>query len=103
VEEGFLSDATSRNALYKIHVNLGKIVNTLDEQQPNQRHTSRSVSVLNERQGSEEKSVVSEPPQIKEEEEDSSQGTIVPKEDKSSELVEELLSNSDGDVDMTDV
>lgn len=31
VDEGLLSDATSRNALYKIHVSLGKLVNSLDE------------------------------------------------------------------------
>jgi condensin complex subunit 3 len=30
VEDNILSDATSRNALYKIHVSLGKIVNQLD-------------------------------------------------------------------------
>ncbi|KAK3953625.1 nuclear condensing complex subunit [Pseudoneurospora amorphoporcata] len=30
VENNLLSDATSRNALYKIHVSLGKIVNALD-------------------------------------------------------------------------
>ncbi|KAH7144620.1 nuclear condensing complex subunit [Dactylonectria estremocensis] len=99
VEEGFLSDATSRNALYKIHVSLGKIVNVLDEQQPTQRRTSRSMSLNPERQQSEEKSVIEEP-HIKEEDEDS-EGTIVPKDEKDSSLVEDLLS--DGDVDMTDV
>lgn len=31
VESQLLSDATSRNALYKIHVSLGKIVNNLDQ------------------------------------------------------------------------
>lgn len=31
VESQLLNDATSRNALYKIHVNLGKIVNNLDQ------------------------------------------------------------------------
>ncbi|KAI0023167.1 ARM repeat-containing protein [Xylariomycetidae sp. FL0641] len=30
VDDGLVSDATSRNALYKIHVSLGKIVNQLD-------------------------------------------------------------------------
>ncbi|KAK7751350.1 chromosome condensation complex Condensin, subunit G [Diatrype stigma] len=58
VEDGLVSDATSRNALYKIHVSLGKIVNALDsQQQQNQdkmsvagsstsrRSVSRSVSV----------------------------------------------------------
>ncbi|KAF7544631.1 hypothetical protein G7Z17_g9807 [Cylindrodendrum hubeiense] len=99
VEEGFLSDATSRNALYKIHVSLGKIVNVLDEQQPSQRRTSRSMSLNPDRLQSEEKSVVEEP-QIKEEDEES-EGTIVPKDERaSSSLVEDLLS--DGDVEMAD-
>lgn len=31
VDSQLLSDATSRNALYKIHVSLGKIVNNLDQ------------------------------------------------------------------------
>ncbi|KAK0384814.1 hypothetical protein NLU13_7292 [Sarocladium strictum] len=47
VEEGLLTDATSRNALLKIHVSLGKIVNTLDEaqqQQPFGTRSTRSVS-----------------------------------------------------------
>lgn len=33
VDDKLLSDATGRNALYKIHVSLGKIVNTLGEAQ----------------------------------------------------------------------
>lgn len=55
------TDAPSRNALYKVHVSLGKIVNTLDESQPaNLRASSRSVSVATEAQGVEEKTVVGE-------------------------------------------
>ena len=98
-----MNDATSRNALYKIHVSLGKIVNALDEQQPGQRRTSRSVSVNLERQPSEEKILVEEP-RIKEEEEDdeSSEGTVVvPKQEKEN-LVEDLLTDDD-DVEMEDV
>ncbi|KPM37591.1 Condensin complex subunit 3 [Neonectria ditissima] len=113
VEDGILSDATSRNALYKAHVSLGKIVNALDEQQPNQRRTSRSVSLNPERQQSEEKTVVEEP-RIKEEDEDededTSEGTIVAKEERASSIIEEERTSSlveellsDGDVDMTDV
>ncbi|KAI1344279.1 condensin subunit Cnd3 [Xylariaceae sp. FL0016] len=48
VEENIVSDATSRNALYKIHVSLGKIVNQLGEQDKMSRRSismSRSVSV----------------------------------------------------------
>lgn len=47
VEDGLLTDATSRNALLKIHVSLGKIVNSLDEaqqQQPFGMRSTRSVS-----------------------------------------------------------
>ncbi|TFA97973.1 Condensin complex subunit 3 [Trichoderma ghanense] len=54
VDEGLVTDTTGRNALYKIHVSLGKIVNGLEEQQQQQQQqqqrpahsrTSRSVSV----------------------------------------------------------
>ena len=46
VEDGLVSDATGKNALYKIHVSLGKIVNQLNEQEkPNVRSASRSPSV----------------------------------------------------------
>lgn len=101
VEDGFLNDATSRNALYKIHVSLGKIVNALDDQQqqPSQRRTSRSVSLNPERPPSEEKTIVEEAT-IREEDEGSDEGTVVPKEETES-LVEELLS--DDDVEMEDV
>ncbi|GAP93070.1 putative condensin subunit Cnd3 [Rosellinia necatrix] len=44
VEENLLTDATGRNALYKIHVSLGKIVNSLGEADRLSRR-SRSVSV----------------------------------------------------------
>ncbi|KAH7193440.1 nuclear condensing complex subunit [Fusarium flagelliforme] len=101
VEEGLLSDAPSRNQLYKIHVSLGKIVNALDEQsQPTYRRASRSTSVLADQQSPEEEKSVVEEPSIKEEEEDSD-NTVVPKEDRES-LVDDLLSDGD-DVEMTDV
>ncbi|KAI0166584.1 ARM repeat-containing protein [Xylariaceae sp. FL1272] len=44
VEEELLTDATSRNALYKIHVSLGKIVNQLGEQDKMSQMSHRSVS-----------------------------------------------------------
>ncbi|KAM5353788.1 hypothetical protein ACJ41O_000438 [Fusarium nematophilum] len=100
VEDGLLSDATSRNALYKIHVSLGKIVNTLEEQQPANRRTSRSTSVTLGRQTPEQEKTVIEEPRIKEEDAESD-GTVVPKEERES-LVDELLSDGD-DVEMTDV
>ena len=46
MEDNLLSDATGRNALYKIHVSLGKIVNSLNEGDKMSRR-SRSVSVAN--------------------------------------------------------
>ncbi|KAI0435739.1 ARM repeat-containing protein [Xylaria telfairii] len=45
VEDNLLTDATGRNALYKIHVSLGKIVNALDEKSDQLSRRSRSVSV----------------------------------------------------------
>ena len=55
VDTQLLSDATGRNALYKIHVSLGKIVNALDaaDGAGSRRSASRSVSV-----GVEDKTVV---------------------------------------------
>ena len=70
VDDGVATDAPSRNALYKVHVSLGKIVNTLDESQPaNLRASSRSVSVATDTQGPEEKTVVGESSIPEEEEE----------------------------------
>ncbi|KAI0393956.1 ARM repeat-containing protein [Xylariaceae sp. FL0594] len=55
VDDGLLSDATSKNALYKIHISLGKIVNQLNDQDKmstttmttttSRRSMSRSASV----------------------------------------------------------
>ena len=103
VEEGLLSDATSRSALFKLHVSLGKIVNALDEQQPAHRRTSRSISVITDHQSPEEEKTVMEEPSIKEEDEESD-GTVVPKEEKDEResLVDDLLSDGE-DVEMTDV
>lgn len=95
-----MSDATSRNALYKIHINLGKLVNALDEQ-PTQRRTSRSVSVLTDRQSPEEDKILISEPRIKEEDEESDD-TVMPKEERQSSLMEELLSD-DEDTEMTDI
>ncbi|PHH80001.1 hypothetical protein CDD80_3130 [Ophiocordyceps camponoti-rufipedis] len=120
VTEGLLSDATSRNALYKLHVSLGKIVNSLDEQQqqqqPYNRRTSRSASVVLDRQPVEDKTIVEEP-DIKEEEEDEGEAgggggggfddgqddkTVIHKVDARDELVDSLLSDGE-DVEMEDV
>jgi len=72
VEDGLLTDATSRNSLYKIHVSLGKIVNTLDEQQPAARAARSSVaSTTADDQSKEAKTeAMSETSKIEEEAED---------------------------------
>lgn len=62
VDDGLLTDTTSRNALYKIHVSLGKVVNALDENQPaSLRASTRSASVVTDRQHTEERTIVGEP------------------------------------------
>lgn len=78
MEEGVVTDAPSKNALYKVHVSLGKIVNALDEQQP--QGGSRSISAVPEQQLSEK--AVSEEPVIKEEDEDSD-NTVIAKHNRS--------------------
>jgi condensin complex subunit 3 len=94
VDDKLLTDATSRNALYKIHVSLGKIVNNFGEQEAGIRRPSRSVSVaLDVPQGDDDKTVMPEP-HIKEEDEDSSDGTIIRRNEGES-LVDELLSDEE--------
>ncbi|KIL95853.1 condensin complex subunit 3 [Fusarium avenaceum] len=100
VQDGLLSDTTSRNALYKIHVSLGKIVNALDEQQPAYRRSSRSMSTTLDQQSPEEdRTTTTEEPSIKEEDEESDD-TVIAKDDRES-LVDDLLS--DEDVEMSGV
>ncbi|ETS72895.1 hypothetical protein PFICI_15402 [Pestalotiopsis fici W106-1] len=110
VEGNLLSDATSRNALYKIHVSLGKIVNQLSEQVKGggRRSTSRSmsVSVAGDEKTAREDSVMTQP-LIKEEEvsdnddddddtNDRSNDTVrQPGEMDESSLVQELLSDAE--------
>lgn len=94
VEDGLLSDATSRNALYKIHVSLGKIVNSLDEQQLANRRTSRSISHI-DRHPTEDRTVLEEP-DIKEEDfEDSDAGTVVLEQGKASAVANAQSDNED--------
>lgn len=105
VEDGLLTDATSRNSLYKIHVSLGKIVNTLDERQP-ARRASRSVSIAGDGPSVEEKTVVEdgkieEQSEKEEEEEEEDDGTVVvPKKEPDSSLIDEILSDDDDDTAM---
>lgn len=117
VETNLISDTTGRNALYKIHVSLGKIVNSLDQQKEAGRRrstASRSVSLAPE-PAAEDRTMVGQEPQIKEEEEeddnesrleaDDSNDTVKPKSEDVTEagdgdsLVSELLDD-DGDTIM---
>ncbi|KAJ9134466.1 Condensin subunit-like protein [Pleurostoma richardsiae] len=114
VEGQLLSDATGRNALYKIHVSLGKIVNTLDQQEAGgaggaaapagnmRRSVSRSVSVgpADEKTVvAEDKTVVTEADIKEEEDEDeeagSDEGTVVPGKAEEDSLVEDLLTDGE--------
>ena len=98
-----LSDATGRNALYKLHVNLGKIVNTLDAAADGaagagkgRRSVSRASSV-GLTPAAEDKTVVQHEVQIKEEEvedEDDDAGTVVHRTPEQS-LVDDLLSEEE--------
>ncbi|KAI1206538.1 condensin subunit Cnd3 [Annulohypoxylon truncatum] len=102
VEENILSDATSRNALYKIHVNLGKIVNQLGEQDKmSRRSASRSVSLAPDDKTITEDVTVVPAPVIKEEqgeedieeEADVSNSTI--RRSEADSIVEDLLSDEE--------
>lgn len=109
MDSKILADATSRNALYKIHVALGKIVNALGEQAETGRRMSRSTSasasvVGDERTVLEDRTAASVEPGIKEEEEgEESEGTVVAGDDKTQvaretqadSLVEDLLSDEE--------
>jgi condensin complex subunit 3 len=70
VQSGLVTDATGRNALYKIHVSLGKIVNNLDAATAaaGPRLGRRSLSAALEDRT--ERTVVSPEAEIKEEEEE---------------------------------
>lgn len=111
VDAQILSDATGRNALYKIHVSLGKIVNNLDAAADNRpgenfrRSVSRATSLgVDDRTvvPAEERTVIAAEADIMEEDEgeDTSRGegtvverTVVAGNEDS--LVSELLSDED--------
>jgi condensin complex subunit 3 len=113
VEGNLLSDATGRNALYKIHVSLGKIVNNLDAQEAaaagSARAFSRSVSVAVEDKTVVEDRTVVPDVDIKEEAEEeeaaeegdsvAEERTVVQGGDGDS-LVDDLLDD-DGDTEMS--
>ncbi|KAH6841077.1 condensin subunit-like protein [Chaetomium sp. MPI-CAGE-AT-0009] len=111
VDNQLLSDTASRNALYKIHVSLGKIVNSLDAAVEAaagaaggkyRRSVSRASSVGFDAPSagagptpSEERTVVQQHEvQIKEEEEESDAGTVIHRSAEQS-LVSDLLSEEE--------
>lgn len=107
VDDRLITDTTGRNALNKIHVSLGKIVATLGEQEAEPRRASRSVSVVSSvapsvatssaskaDDGDGDKTITMEPP-IKEEDEDSNEGTVIQRSAENSS-VSELLSDEEG-------
>ncbi|OTB02280.1 hypothetical protein M426DRAFT_322856 [Hypoxylon sp. CI-4A] len=102
VEENLLSDATSRNSLYKIHVSLGKIVNQLGEQDKvSRRSGSRSVSLAPSDKTITEDVTVLHQPTIKEEqaedaEEDEADTTSTTiRKSEGDSLVEDLLTDGE--------
>ncbi|TVY31967.1 Condensin complex subunit [Lachnellula subtilissima] len=108
IEEKLIGDATGRNALFKIHVSLGKIVNSLVEKAPvaSGRKSSVTPSVADEEktvmaiEGDAE--VESEKTELVKVEEEDSEGTVVADVDAKAtrdSLVESLLEDSD--VEMT--
>jgi condensin complex subunit 3 len=102
IEDKLISDTTGRNALYKIHVSLGKIVNSLTEKEPKERKSSAPLvedkAVLGDEEEGEEETDI-----LKVEEDD--EGTVLGNADADESkltrdsLVEDLLS--DEDVTMT--
>lgn len=74
VDDGLVTDATSRNALYKVHVSLGKIVNALDENKPavdlRASVQSAATSATGDRQVTEDRSMVEDSVIPEEEEEE---------------------------------
>ncbi|KAK4455973.1 hypothetical protein QBC34DRAFT_339925 [Podospora aff. communis PSN243] len=114
VDAQILSDATGRNALYKIHVSLGKIVNNLDAAAADpaagafRRSVSRSTSVGVDDKTvlQEERTVVMRGPQIKEEDEEAEddmdgtmrtvvEGTVIEGTVMEDSLVDDLLSEEE--------
>ena len=112
IEDKLIPDATGRNALFKIHVSLGKIVNSLTEREKTMPLRSRKSSVAPS-VADEEKTIMQEDDEsvadktelvkVEEaEENEESEGTVIADGAKNTRdsLVESLLSDDD-DVDMT--
>ncbi|KAI1641828.1 condensin subunit Cnd3 [Daldinia loculata] len=106
VEENLVSDATSKNALYKIHVSLGKIVNQLNEQDKmSRRSASRSVSLAPDEKTTMEDATVIRVSRIKEEDEEEEEKGDIEEEEadvsgpagrsEADSLVEDLLTDGE--------
>ena len=117
VDTQLLADATGRNALYKIHVALGKIVNNLDQAHVDPGFGRRSVSSRapsvalsvatvgtmikeeedNDRTIMDDRTILANRTVIKEEdgEDGDSGGTTVLHHDDGDSLVEELLTDDE--------
>jgi condensin complex subunit 3 len=101
IEDKLISDATGRNALYKIHVSLGKIVNTLTEKEAKGRKSSIPLAEDKVVLGDEEEVEKTEVVKAEQEYEGIVLGELDEDESKLTRdsLVEDLLS--DDDVTMT--
>ncbi|KAI2601893.1 condensin subunit Cnd3 [Hypoxylon sp. NC1633] len=99
VGENLVSDATGRNALYKIHVSLGKIVNQLGEQdKASRRSVSRSVSLaLDDRTITEDVTIVPEPRIEENVVEDKVDISAMVTRGEGDSLIEELLTDGDAE------
>ncbi|KAI1654507.1 condensin subunit Cnd3 [Daldinia decipiens] len=105
VEENLVSDATSKNAIYKIHVSLGKIVNQLNEQDKmSRRSASRSVSLAPDEKAIAEDATVIRVSRIKEEDEEEEKDDVEEEEadisgtagrSEADSLVEDLLTDGE--------
>jgi condensin complex subunit 3 len=111
IEEKLIADATGRNALFKIHVSLGKIVNSLTEKEKASggRKSSVTPSVMGEEdktvitiEGDAEEEAEGEKTELVKVDEEEDEGTVIAEVDAKAtrdSLVESLLEDSD--VEMT--
>jgi condensin complex subunit 3 len=105
VDSQLLVDATGRNALYKIHVALGKIVNNLDQAQQDigfgRRSVSRAVSVASMASTAltsvtaDDTTIVEERTVIKEEDEAGDEETTVVRYKQEDSLVDDILTDDE--------
>lgn len=114
VETNLIADTTGRNALYKIHVSLGKIVNSLDQAKEaglRRSTASRSVSLAPDEPGiaasratvgPEDRTMVGTEPRIKEEEEEDDDVVSRVEDDAVSRVDDDAMSRADNENDDSD-